>query len=66
MGWFGCCAPMAGDCPRVQAIIAELSTQCGKCFDVAYAATLAALLKQSNCAEEIGKMKAVTPPNRAA
>ena len=63
-GWFGCRAPMAGDCPRVQAIIAELSTQCGECFDVAYATTLSTLLKQSNCAEELGGMKAVTQPMR--
>ena len=62
-GWFGCCPPMAGNCPKAHAIIAELSTQC-ECFDVAYAATLSTLLKQSNCAEEIGRMKAVSQPMR--
>ena len=61
-GWFGSCAPMGADCPRAQAIIAQLSNECGECFDVAYAKTLSTLLKQSNCAEELGNVKSVTEP----
>lgn len=57
-GWYGNCAALGTDCPRAQAIINELSQQCGDCFDVAYAKTLSTLLKQSQCAEGLGEAKA--------
>ena len=64
--WFGAtgCAPLAADCPRAQAVIAELSAQDCACFDAAYAKTLSELLRQSSCADELAGGKAVTPQMR--
>ena len=58
-GWFGCCVELGADCPRAEAIIAELSSEC-ECFDSVYAKTLSTLLKQSTCAEDLGAARNVT------
>jgi hypothetical protein len=56
---FAGCGCLTADLARAQAIIADL---CGeKCFDMAYAKTLSALVKQSQAADEIGGTKAVNP-----
>lgn len=55
------CGPLTTDCPRAEAIIAELSSQDCKCFDVVYARTLSELLKQNAAADSLGRVNAVTP-----
>jgi hypothetical protein len=64
--WFTamCCGGLAADCPRAQAIIADLSAQDCACLDAVYARTLSELLRQSNCADELGGARAVTPQIR--
>ena len=60
-GVFAACGCLTADNTRAQAIIAELCSQSGECFDVAYAKTLSALVKQSQCADELGGARAVNP-----
>jgi hypothetical protein len=48
------CGCLTADPAEAQATIADLCNQSGPCFDVAYAKTLSALVKQSQAADELG------------
>ena len=49
------------DMARAQSIIAELSTQCGDCFNAVYARTLSALLNQSNATNQLAATRSGVP-----
>jgi len=57
--FYGGCGCLTADPSRAQAIIADLYKETGQCFDVAYAKTLSALVKQSQAADEQAGVKAV-------
>ena len=56
---FSGCGALTADATKAQAIISELCKESANCFDVTYAKTLSALVKQAQGADELAATKSM-------
>ncbi|MCL5103826.1 MAG: hypothetical protein M1133_06885 [Armatimonadetes bacterium] len=56
---YSSCGCLTADTTRAQAIIADLCKETASCFDVTYAKTLSALIKQATPADELAGTKSL-------